>query len=200
MLTYEEVVEIIKQRVHEISLLGKLIGYENILDKSKFHEPIMAEILGHEAFKKISAGKNSDKYGADAHDRTSGKMAEYKSMTLKDKQIPNLLRKPKGKKGLEYVAFTVFGIYNGAYTLEAIEAYDKHDHYFSVFHEEKCILIIKPDHNYVIGTLVKNYEERQAKSNKGTSNLNTVKIDLANEFLYEVVYRDDEWYKKHGGT
>ena len=183
---------------HSLAVLGKKMGYNKITDKSKWREPIVAGKLGHVAFEKISAGKNSDKYGADAIDEKTGKMAEYKSMAIEDKQLNNLLQRVKNKKGGRFAPLTVVGVYNGAYTHEAIDAYEKHDHYFSVFYDEKCLLIIKPKHDILIGQLREEVDRRIAANKGGTTNLNTVRINLGDVNKYDITWRDEEWFKQNG--
>ena len=190
--------EQIEYHAHMLAVLGKQAGYNKITDKTKWREPVMAGKLGHVAFEKISAGKDSDKYGADAFIPASNKMAEYKSQALDDTQLKNLLQKVKNnKKGTQFAALNVVGVYNGAYTHEAVNKYSNHEHYFGVFYEEKCLLIIKPKHDYLIQTLTDGVNKILAKES-GTTNLNSVKINLADTHLYDVVYRDEEWYKING--
>ena len=190
--------EQIEYHAHMLAVLGKQAGYNKITDKTKWREPVMAGKLGHVAFEKISAGKDSDKYGADAFIPASNKMAEYKSQALDDTQLKNLLQKVKNnKKSTQFAALNVVGVYNGAYTHEAVNKYSNHEHYFGVFYEEKCLLIIKPKHDYLIQTLTDGVNKILAKES-GTTNLNSVKINLADTHLYDVVYRDEEWYKING--
>ena len=77
--------EQLAHHAHMLAVIGKQLGYPKITDKTKWREPIMADILGHTAFKKISAGKDSDKYGADAQ-VSDDLMAEYKTKALEEKQ------------------------------------------------------------------------------------------------------------------
>tara|TARA_B100000287_G_scaffold50770_1_gene44991 strand:- start:1838 stop:2473 length:636 start_codon:yes stop_codon:yes gene_type:complete len=185
--SYEEI-------ANALVLKGEKDGYKKITDKTKWREPSMAKYLkGHVAFDKISAGKGSEKYGADAHDTYKGIMAEYKSKAVSDEEVRNLVGKVKNKKGDIYAPLTISGIYNGAYGTKTDwkEAYAKHDHYFGVFHKERCVLIIKPHTEYVMSTLIENDNNRKPGS---TTNLNTVKVNLADTSLYELSYKDEEWF------
>ncbi len=190
--------EQIAYHANQLAILGKLAGYPKITDKTKWREPIMAGKLGHEAFAKISAGKNSDKYGADAIDPKTGIMAEYKSSAVTEKQLKNLLQKTKNaKKGTKFSPLTVGGVYNGAYSHDAIDAYEKHDHYFGIFYDELCLMIIRPKKEVVIGQLRAEVDKRNASTKKGSTNLNTVRINLGDTHLYDIVYQDLEWYKNN---
>jgi hypothetical protein len=181
---------------HMLAVIGKQLGYPKITDKTKWREPIMAGILGHKAFENISAGKNSDKYGADAIDESTGIMSEYKTKSIKDNEIRNLVQKVKNKnKGTKFSPLTVPGVYNGAYTHEAVDAYEKHNHYFGVFYDELCVLIIKPHKAEVMKQLREELDRRaNLGDKKQTSNLNTVTINLGDTHLYEVAYRNDKWF------
>jgi hypothetical protein len=183
---------------HMLAVIGKKLGYNKVTDKTKWREPIMAGKLGHKAFDKISAGKNSDKYGADALIESTGTMAEYKSSALEEKQLRNLLQKKRNEKtGTTFSPLKISGVYNGAYTHEAIDAYEKHGHYFGVFYEERCLLIIQPHTDVVIGQLRAEVNRRAGLKNKGSTNLNTVHISLGDTHLYTVAYRDEEWFKEN---
>lgn len=190
---------LIEHHAHQLYILGKKAGYHKITDKTKWREPIMAGKLCHKAFDKISAGKNSSKYGADAINESTGIMAEYKSSAIEDRQLKNLFQKIKNpKKSTKYSALKIGGVYNGAYSHEAIDVYEKHEHYFGVFYEEKCILIIRPWTDVVISQLRANLDKRLINNKRGSSNLNTVIISLEDIHLYTVAYRDEEWFKDNG--
>ena len=188
--TYEQLAAALYQK-------GETDGFHKVTDKTKWREPVMAEKLGHRAHSKISAGAGTDEYGSDAVDLATGKMAEYKSGAIEDKEKRNLLQEVKNAHGARFAPLKVSGIYNGAYTHEAIDSYANNDHYFGVFYKEQCVLIIKPDTDYVINTLRANLEVTLAKlaaGKKATTNLNTVKVDLGDESLYTVAYRNEEFF------
>lgn len=189
--TYEEL-------AHALYLKGEQDGYQKVTDKTKWREPVMAEKLGHVAHTKISAGKDSDKYGSDAYDAVNDIFAEYKTQAIEDKQVRNLLQKIKNaKNGTRYAPLKVTGVYNGAYTNEAVDAYEKIDHYFGVFYKEKCVLIVRPNTDVVIGQLREELDRRQTLAKKST-NLNSATIDLGDETTYTVVYRDEEFFNQKG--
>ena len=166
-------------------------------DKTKWREVVTAEKLGHKVHKKISAGHGSDEYGSDALDPIITKYAEYKSKAMVDDQIRNLLEKIRfPKSGKRYVPLTVGGVYNGFnsnYETASVR-YANNDHYFSVFYKEICVLIIKVDTNHVMDTLEANYRKYEAKGKKGTSNCNTVKVNLGDTEIYTVAYKNEEFY------
>ena len=110
---------------HAIYVKGERDGFQKITDKTQWREQVIADKLGHQAFDKISAGKGSIKYGADAfEDLITKQTAEYKSKSITDSEVRNLTEKVRNEKtGLTFAPLKVPGVYNGAYTDEAIEAY-----------------------------------------------------------------------------
>jgi hypothetical protein len=174
---------------------GKAAGFHKITDKTKWREPVMAEKLGHRAFTKISAGKDSDKYGADAEIIGTGKKAEYKSKAIEDKELRNLLKLPIGKSSKTFASLKLGGVYNGAYTHEAVDRYREHEHYFGVFYEELCVLIIRVKNTEVDRQLREEIDRRSKLAKQGSTNLNTVKINLDDVDLYDVAYQNDQWFK-----
>jgi hypothetical protein len=186
--TYEELANALYRK-------GKAAGFHKITDKTKWREPVMADKLGHQAFTKISAGKDSDKYGADAEITGTGKKAEYKSKALEDKDLRNLLQLPKGKKGKTFSPLTVGGVYNGAYSHEAVDRYAEHEHYFGLFYEELCVLVIRVKNSEVDRQLRTEIDRRAKLAKQGSTNLNTVSICLDQTDLYDVAYRNDQWFK-----
>ena len=175
-----------EQLANMLYLKGEKDGFEKVTDKTKWREPVMANKLGHKAHSKISAGAGKDEYGSDAQDLETGRYAEYKSQALKENELRNLYKLPKGNKGKTFSALTVTGVYNGAYKQTALEAYAKVDHYFGIFHKEKCLLIIKVNTKEVIDQLTTNNNNRKPGA---TTNLNSVRINLDDTHLYEVVYK-----------
>jgi len=171
------------------------MGFSKGTDKTKWREPVMAEKLGHIAHAKISAGKGKDEYGSDATTQEK-KHAEYKSKALSEKDLNNLLERAYGKnKQKNYAPLTVSGVYNGYnsnYETASVE-YAKIEHYFGVFYKEKCVLIIKVNTDHVMNTLNANYEA-YIKKGSGTTNLNTVSINLADTHLYTIAHKDQEFY------
>jgi len=171
------------------------LGFSKGTDKTKWREPVMAEKLGHTAHAKISAGKGKEEYGSDATTQEK-KRAEYKSKALSESDLNNLLERLYGKKKQRrYAPLTVSGVYNGYnsnYATASVE-YAKIEHYFGVFYKEKCVLIIKVNTDYVMNTLNANYEAFIKKTG-GTTNLNTVSVNLADTHLYTVAYKDQEFY------
>jgi hypothetical protein len=172
---------------------GKRAGYHKVTDKTKWREPVMAEKMGHKAFEKISAGKDSDKYGADAINESTGVMSEYKTKAIEDDELRNLLQLPRSG-GRRFAPLTVGGVYNGAYSHEIIDTYADKDHCFGVFYEEQCVLIIKPHTAEVLRQLHEEVSRRDRTAKKGSTNLNTVSIRLDRTDLYQVVYKKQEFF------
>tara|TARA_Y100000004_G_scaffold7445_1_gene8361 strand:+ start:200 stop:811 length:612 start_codon:yes stop_codon:yes gene_type:complete len=179
---------------HALYLKGERDGVQKITDKTQWREFVIAEKLGHKAFDKISAGKGSDKYGADAYE-ADGQTAEYKSKAIDDKEVRNLTEKIRNERtGLRFAPLKVPGVYNGAYSQEAIDAYSNHNHYFGVFWKERCVMIIKPNTDFVIDTLTENNNNRKEGA---TTNLNSVVVGLGDTSNYEVAFKDEEWFKEN---
>lgn len=176
--TYEEL-------AHALYLKGERNGFQKITDKTKWREPVVSEKLGHIAHTKISAGAGKDEYGSDAFDASTNTYAEYKSQSLNDKELRNLYRESKGN-GKTFAPLTVVGVYNGAYKQSALDAYAEVDHYFSVFHKERCLMIIKVNTDEVIRQLTENNNNRKEGA---TTNLNSVRINLGDTHLYNEVYK-----------
>ncbi len=170
---------------------GEVDGISKVTDKTKWRECVMAEKLKHKVHKKISAGAGKLEYGSDAKDKN--RYAEYKSKAIVETNLKNLLEKTKSKrKNTFFAPFVLVGIYNGAYTKKAIDKYSKIDHYFGIFYKELCVLIIKVDTKYVINSLRKGL----TKSGK-TTNLNTVSVNLGDTKLYNVAYKNKDWWKQN---
>ncbi len=179
---------------HALYLKGEMDGVHKITDKTQWREFVMAEKMGHKAFDKISSGKGSDKYGADAYE-ADGQTAEYKSKSINEKEVRNLTQQIRNKNtGSRFSTLKVAGVYNGAYTQDAIDAYSNHNHYFGVFWKEKCVLIIQLNTDYVINTLTENNNNRK---DGATTNLNKVIVDLGDISNYKIVYKEDDWFEEN---
>ena len=184
-------------------------GFSKGTDKTKWREPIVAEKLGHTAHTKISSGKGTEGYGSDAFDPTTAEYCEYKSQAIEDGQLRNLLQESytlKNGNVKEYASLSITGVYNGFnsnFDVASVE-YAKKSHYFSIFYKERCVLVIKVNTDHVMSTLISNYENWKEKSKKkkeegkqeGTTNLNSVTINLSDKHLYEISYKDYEFFNK----
>lgn len=171
---------------------GVKLGYHKITDKTKWREPVMAEKLGHRAFEKISAGRDSDKYGADAINEQTGRMSEYKTKAIDDKELRNLLGLARGSG--RYAALKISGVYNGAYSHEIIDTYADKDHCFGVFYQEQCVLIIQVLTAEVLRQLHQEITRRESLPKKGSTNLNTVTVSLDQTDLYVTLYKNQEFF------
>lgn len=179
-----------EELAHAIYLKGESSGISKITDKTKWREAVAAEKLGHTVFPKISAGNDPNKKGADAHD-ANRKKHEYKSVALNDDQLKNLFEEQYGRN--RYKPLTVQGVYNGAYTDEAIDSYNDIGHWITIFHKEICVLCIKVNTDEVIKQLTKGHRDRRLGA---TTNCNTVSINLKDKNLYEVGYKNEHWFNE----
>jgi hypothetical protein len=79
----------------------------------------------------------------------------------------------------------VKGVYNGAYKQSALDAYANIDHYFGIFHKERCLKIVRVNTDEVIRQLTENNNKRKVGA---TTNCNSVTIKLGDTHLYEEAY------------
>ena len=121
----------------QLSLLlfekGLLLGFDNVFDKTKIREIMVAEKLGHKVHSTVIAGKGTINYGSDATDPVTGKKAEYKSQTLRSKDLRNLFQEIRyPKSGKKFAPLMLKGVYNGFnsnFESASVE-YGKVNHYF----------------------------------------------------------------------
>jgi hypothetical protein len=179
--------------------LAKARGCSNPFDKYKFREHQVGDILGHDVFEGASnGGSNDDTFGADAHEQ-DGSKAEYKSITMDDKELDKLLgNNPRG------TTLKASGVYNGAYSQESIDRYRECNHYFSLHSDGEVVGIVKVDTDYVCDTLQENNEKREEKtkllisegvSKLPTTNCNSVKVEVIDSNpLIEFVYKNTKYF------
>ena len=118
-------------------------------------------------------------------------MDNNKDENNKDDALRNLVKEEvvfKNGNTKTFASLKAVGIYNGAYKQENIDKCKLVDHYFGVFHNEECLLIIKPNRDEVIRQLEVNLEARKKKGSKGPTTLSQVFIDLDDTHLYEVYH------------
>lgn len=189
--------------VSQLSLLlhekGLLLGHTNIFDKTKIREVLVAEKLGHIVHDKVIAGKGTINYGSDATD-ANGKKAEYKSQTLRSKDLKNLFQEIRShKKGTRFAPLKIRGVYNGFnsnYESASVQ-YEKVDHYYSLFWKENVVAVYHIDTDYVMNRLIDNYNYWNNKGRKGTSNCNTVELQLETDSdYYTVKYMDERFFNE----
>lgn len=189
--------------VSQLSLLlhekGLLLGHTNIFDKTKIREVLVAEKLGHIVHDKVIAGKGTINYGSDATD-ANGKKAEYKSQTLRSKDLRNLFQEIRyPKTGQRYAPLRIKGVYNGFnsnYESASVQ-YAKVDHYYSLFWKENVVAIYQIDTYYVMNMLIDNFTKWHNNGRQGTSNCNTVQIQLELQSdYYTVKYIDERFFNE----
>jgi len=203
----------IEELAHTLHVRLSEKGIQNGTDKTKWREYIMAEKLGHTVHRKISSGKLGEGYGSDAfipptpNRATRRKLqkklgAEYKTQVLTQDQIKNLLGEIKVLKNGSthtYTPLTIRGVYNGFnsnYEVANVK-YAEIQHYFGLFYEERVVLIIKVDTDYVMESLNLNYRkwlEVHKSGNRKTTNLNTVSVNLGDTHLYEIAWKDESFF------
>ena len=184
-LSYEEL-------AHALYMKGIQDGHKKITDKTGWREKVVGDKLNHEVYKSISSGKGTLGEGSDAKCRNSGQRAEYKSKALEDGDLNNLFERPYGNRS--YVPLKIQGIYNNAMKPGAIESYKEIDHYFALFYRERCVLILKVDTNHVVSSLRREVER---KKNATSTNLCTVEVTLRDKHLYEVAFKEQDFFDKH---
>ena len=188
----------------QLSLLlfekGLLLGFDNVFDKTKIREIMVAEKLGHNVHSTVIAGKGTINYGSDATDPVTGKKAEYKSQTLRSKDLRNLFQEIRyPKSGKKFAPLTLIGMYNGFnsnFESASVE-YEKVDHYFSLFWRENPVAIYQIDTDYVMNALIDNYNHWDSNGRQGTSNCNSVKIQLEYQSdYYTTKYIDERFFNE----
>ena len=180
---------------HATYMKGLARGIHKITDKTGWRECVIADLLDHEVYAKISSGAGTLGEGSDALNKRTGKRSEYKSQAIEKDNIKNLLQKTykRGDKIKTYVPLKIRGIYNNAMKSGAIESYKEIDHYFGLFYREKCVLIIRVETEYVISSLKEQVIKRK---NASSTNLCTVTVDLGKKELYDVVYDNRKWLRE----
>ena len=188
----------------QLSLLlfekGLLLGFDNVFDKTKIREIMVAEKLGHEVHSTVIAGKGTINYGSDATDPVTGNKAEYKSQTLRHKDLKNLFQEIRShKKGTRFAPLKIRGVYNGFnsnFDSASVE-YEKVDHYYSIFWRENPVAIYHIDTDYVMNSLIDNYNKWNNNGRKGTSNCNSVELQLETDSdYYTVAYMDEGFFNE----
>ena len=187
----------------QLSLLlfekGLLLGFDNVFDKTKIREIMVAEKLGHTVHSTVISGKGTINYGSDATDQ-SGKKAEYKSQTLRQKDLKNLFQEIRShKNGTTFAPLKIRGVYNGFnsnFDSASVE-YEKVDHYYSIFWRENPVAIYHIDTDYVMNSLIDNYNKWNNNGRKGTSNCNSVELQLETDSdYYTVEYMDEGFFNE----
>lgn len=168
--------------LQQIDGIAAKYGYENILDKNKYREFQLSGLLGHQAFVQASGGKNNDDtYGADAND-TDGNKCEYKTKTLTSREIRRFALKNE---------INFLGVYNGAYTHEAISRYQDIIHYFAAYVGTQPLAVIRVPTSEVISQLTYMLEN----STKKTTNCNSVRLTGTLE-QFDLVWKNDQLIEK----
>ena len=188
----------------QLSLLlfekGLLLGFDNVFDKTKIREIMVAEKLGHKVHSTVIAGKGTINYGSDATDPVTGNKAEYKSQTLRQKDLKNLFQEIRShKNGTTFAPLKIRGVYNGFNSNfdSASDEYEKVDHYYSIFWRENPVAIYRIDTDYVMNSLIDNYNKWNNNGRKGTSNCNSVELQLETDSdYYTVEYMDEGFFNE----
>jgi len=173
------------KRIYEIA---QARGVENPLDKSKWREILVSDILDHELFTKASGGKSNDEtYGADARGKEDGRKKEYKTAWMDESEVADFT------DGDLSGSFSM--VYNGAYSDETIERYKDIDHYIALFDKEKVVCIVLVPTDYVIETLRNNLNKKllaeKTDGKKRTTNCNSVPVKFVSNvpIIGKVVYK-----------
>ena len=183
-----------RRKIQELMRIGQDIGVDNPLGHYAYREIIMADILGHDQKTSKASEKTDEMYGADAIE-PDGSLAEYKSKSVpKGPQKGRILKRKDGMVRLD-------GTYNGAYTSEAVERYNRINHYFSLWDPKivpfKPLAIVQVNTDHVIDQLMDGVQRIQ-EQDEGSTNNNQVSVKInpaSREFLLgdgEIFYLYDE--------
>jgi hypothetical protein len=193
-------VDVLVNRIHELSL--KKYNVTKPLDKYKYRELQVGDILGHKVFEGASGGgENDETFGADAHEQ-DGTKAEYKSVTMNSKKLDMILG--KGMTNKNGTTLKVSGVYNGASSKETIDRYREINHYFSLHDGGFVVAIMKVDTDFVCNTLQTYQDKRTIKTTKmikegvdklPTTNCNSVKVECVDtNSVMKFVYKNKKYF------
>ena len=196
MESREELVRELSEKMKDIYRLGEKLGHPNILEKAKWKEEIMGMTLGDRVFSK-STGEVK---GADATNRDTGEINEYKTEELKIKDVDRFLESVIEGTNTYAGAMT----YNGAggsgkdrgkKSREIVNSYKDFGHYHGVFHRGELVVITKVDTDYVTGDsgLMKRVLREESGQEYSSTNGNSVSVHYENGGVREgkVVYLND---------
>lgn len=204
MLSKKEKNEVQKElicNIKEVYRLGKLLGFDNILEKTKWKEMIMGEKLDDEVFSKSTG----DVKGADARNKSSGEAREYKTEELKtESDFKRFLRSVFD--GNSTFAGTM--TYNGAggtgndkgkESRKIVNSYKDFGHYHGVFYRGDVVAITRVCTDYVTsdeGLMKRIIKEENGQKYKST-NGNSVSVHYENAGVRkgegEIVYLNKEF-------
>ena len=191
---------ILMKKVYEV---GEKLGFPNILEKAKWKEFMMGEVLGDEVFSKSTGAVK----GADAKNKQSGEIREYKTEELKTKSaVKRFLASIVDKNSTSTFAGKM--TYNGAggvgddlgkKSRKTVNSYKDFGHYHGVFYRGDVVAITKVNSDYVTGDeglmkrIIKEEDGQKYKSTNG----NSVSVHYENAGVREgegkIVYRNKEF-------
>lgn len=187
--------------IKEVYRLGKLLGYDNILEKTKWKEVMMGEELGDEVFSKSTG----DVKGADARNKCSSEFREYKTEELKtESDLKRFLRSVFDGNSTFAGSMT----YNGAggtgddlgkKSREIVNSYKDFGHYHGVFYRGDMIAITRVFSDYVTGDegLMKRIIKEENGQKYKSTNGNSVSVHYENNGVREgegeIVYLNKEF-------
>ena len=189
--------------IKEVYRLGKLLGYDNILEKTKWKEVMMGEELDDEVFTKSTG----DVKGADARNKRSGEVREYKTEELKtESDVKRFLGSVVDKNSTSTFAGKM--TYNGAggtgndkgkESRKIVNSYKKIGHYHSLFYRGDMVAITRVCSDYVTsdeGLMKRIIKEENGQKYKST-NGNSVSVHYENAGVRkgegEIVYLNKEF-------
>ena len=181
--------------------LGEELGFPNILEKAKWKEVKMGEELGDEVFTKSTG----DVKGADARNKRSGEVREYKTEELKtESDFKRFLRSVFDGNSTFAGSMT----YNGAggvgddlgkKSRKIVNSYKAFGHYHGVFYRGDMIAITRVRSDYVTsddGLMKRIIKEENGQKYKST-NGNSVSVHYENSGVRkgegEIVYLNKEF-------
>ena len=174
--------------VKKVIEIGQRKGYDNILEKAKWKEAILGDILGHTVFTKSTG----DVKGADAVS-TDGTPYEYKTSQLKTKETDRFLGAVVDGEKTCSKSLT----YNNGYSRENVDEYREIGHIHGVFSElgePLAITHVKTDH-VVDSLLVRVEKTENGTAEYKSTNGNSVSVHYEDgkvrEGEGEVLYVND---------
>ena len=185
----EKLYDRLEYHIQETYKIGQELGYEDILEKRKYAEVLIARILGHRVFPK-STGEEE---GADAIDEKTGKFYEYKTSNVTRKFFDKLCAVVFDAAGKFASSMT----YNNGYSREKVDSYKDIGHMHSLLDKGIPVVITEMDSSYVTSEdgLMKRILKSESGHKYKSTNGNSVAVHYENGGVREgegkVIYKND---------
>ncbi len=185
----EKLYDRLEHHIQETYKIGQELGYEDILEKGKYKEVMIARILGHRVFPK-STGEEE---GADAIDEKTGKLWEYKTSNVTRKFFHKLCAVVFDAAGQFASSMT----YNNGYSRAKVNSYKDIGHIHSLVDKGIPVVITEMNTDYITSDdgLMKRVLKTEGGHKYKSTNGNSVAVHYENGGVREnegkVIYKND---------